>query len=310
MFRQVMTILESSIDVPQSELEPLVWQKQVLREGTFYVLWPTLKQKIYALLREYPRLHLLDAESIRIVGSICTNQYQADADIDVHVLIPATQLGPELTADMWVKDVMRFFKEPGRQYFVGDHPIEIYLQLDPEQDMVGDAVYDLIHDQWLKGPKLVAADFDPYTAYAEVLADIRDMVRAADLDLGELGRDVVDYEVIKRALTRLDDSQRSGLLTVLTNKLTAIEADVDKLMKDKKEWVDMRHQATKVTPELAHDQALVAHQWEVKNALAKMIARYGYYRTISELEALMDERGGKLSDKDVPAIKGIIGGRP
>jgi len=67
---------------------------------------------------------------------------------------------------------------------IGSHPIEVYFQSNPYQDMMSVGCYDVINDRWLVGPDLKNKDFDPYSEYygddmeyvKDVIGDIRNII--------------------------------------------------------------------------------------------------------------------------------------
>jgi hypothetical protein len=294
-------IRESSVDYPRPDLDMQVWAKS--DEG--YVVRENVQRQILNLIDQYPERDLLqEAREIRLVGSIGSNLYVDDSDLDVHIV-------PE-DFSTWnedkVKEVMDWFKLNDKlDKLVGQHPIEVYVQLNPSQDLMSVAVYDLLNDDWLEGPKLVPLNYDPYNEFNYLLKDIRQSVQNADLLFGELKRDVIDYEVVKDALFHLPKDQRTRLYKKLKNKLGEIEKDIEQLYLTRKEWVDARHNASRPnSPEEAKNDIELAMKWNDTNALFKFINRYGYMKAIQDLEELI-KYDNKISPQDVDVIKGVIG---
>lgn len=308
MFRGLMeSVIESAIDFPTSGLTTDVWQVGGSGAET-PLLRADVKKLIWSVLRKYSALPLTQSETIHIVGSIGTNQYEPDADIDVHIQADPSTLPQSKSPEDWVKDVFKFFRQEENKEFVGTHPVEVYLQLNDKQDFLSDAVYDFVNDEWLKGPKITEPDFDPYEVYGEVLDELRKVVQEADLDLGELQRDVIDYEVIQSAMQKIPREYQQRLAEHLREKLEDIESEIKELMKNKKEWVDARRGASQPTSvEQAWNDVNLVKTWAEKNALAKFLSRYGYLRVITDLEKLLDK--GPLQGSDVPAVKDILKSR-
>lgn len=294
-------LVESSIDFPQKDLCDSVWDK----EGNIYIINSEVKKKIFSVLEEYPNKDLLDiAEEIHVIGSLATNQYLSDSDCDIHII-------PENIKD-WsekeVDEVIKWFNKHRDEFdgYIADHPIEVYIQLDPNQDLMSDGCYDLLNDKWLTGPKIVPMDYDPYEDFSHIADDIRDAVESADVLLGELKRDVIDYDVIKQAMERMSGKNKKKLLQKLQDKLNEIEDDIEVLYSKRKEWVDARRKASKpATPEQALEDVKLAKQWKDINATFKFINRYHYLRTIKDLqELLVDE---EITPDEIPIIKDIMG---
>lgn len=297
--------MESSIDFPRKSLSPEVWsdpesEKPVMRES--------VKKQIMKVLEKYPEFNLLDvAHEVHVVGSICTNQYADDADVDTHIVPDINKLPKERAPENWVKDIFKWYKDNRtEEFYVGEHPIEVYLQLNPGQDMMSDGVYNLLSDEWAKGPLVKDIEYDPYEAFSGVVQSIADVVGGADKLMGELHRDVMDYDIIKRAMTELPEPAKQKLRAKLRAKLKEVESDIELLMQNKKEWIEMRRAASR--PESA-EQALndvgLAKKWADKNALFKLINRYGYMQAISDLEELMQD--DEISPDEVATIRGVMG---
>lgn len=288
---------ESSIDFPRDGLDPLVWDKT--EDG--YVLKASVKQQILDVLGRYPAKDLKRiAQRIMIVGSIGTNQWGEAVDIDVHLEVGSEEFEEEERTNIqkWFND-----NRDSINGWVGKHPIEVYIQPDPEQDMMSDGVYDLEADNWLKGPKIASDDYDPYEDYSEQVEIAKSMVANADMLFGEIKRDVVDYNVFKDAMGKMSQAQRKSLLARLRTKLSEIEGHINDLYADKKEWTDMRKQAS--NPALAKRDAQYAEKWAEKNAVFKFIARYKYMRIVNDLRKLVTD-DGKISPDEVDKIGKIM----
>ena len=75
---------ESTIDFPVSEgLCQEVWD----RTESGYVIKEDIKQKATELVDKLLAHYKVEAKGVNVVGSICSNQYTDDADIDVHILV-------------------------------------------------------------------------------------------------------------------------------------------------------------------------------------------------------------------------------
>jgi len=292
------SIRESIIDYPLPELSPSVWE----RDGSAYSLSEKAADKILDALYKYPDVKLVKiAKEIHITGSICTNQYVEDTDIDVHI-IPKDIEGIDGELQ---KNVFLYYKN--NPDYIGEHPIEVYIQTNPAQEYLSEGVYDLLSDRWLKGPKIVPLDLDPYEEYSDIADIVRAESQKADKLIGELKRDVIDYDVILKALSVLSGPEKLSLATKLKAKLKEVESDIQELMRKKKKWVDARKLASQPTTiAQALKDVELAKQWRDKNAIFKFLNRYRYIKFISELEAMMKSEAG-ISKNEVGLIQGMMG---
>lgn len=294
-------VKESTIDFPKASLDTRVWQKV----DAGWTLRRDVKQHILSVLGRYPGVNLRAiAQSIRIVGSICTNLYADDADIDVHI---EPKDKTKYTIERQVQ-VMRWFNDnrDAINGWIGKHPIEVYLQLDPNQDLMSDGSYDMLNDVWEKGPRIVSMDYDPYEDFKGISGEIRKQVSKADELFGELKRDVIDYSVITNAIDRMPAEVKKTLLTKLTSKLKEIENDIELLYSKRKEWTKIRRNASKPsTPEQARKDIKLANKWKDTNAVFKFISRYQYMKVIKDLSDLLKD--GEISPEDVKSIRKTVG---
>ena len=298
--RRFILLFESLIDFPYKTLDPEVWD---VSDEKHPVLKPEVKQKINEMIQSFPNFQLESLiDEIRIVGSICTNRYIPGADIDVHIVPKFDVLkdilrknGNYKNQEDMVKEVKKYSHdavETGK-FKIGQHPIELYIQLDPEQDMRSDGVYDIKNDKWLVGPKIVDMSYDPYQYFSHLMGNINDIAKEFDIELGELKRDVIDYDSIKNALQRIPSENRKDFKAKLENKLSELEKDIKTLAKSKKEIIDLRHNSSKGTfDRKKFDEIAVKF---------KFLDRYMYFSIIKDLEKLIDDE--ELSHDEVEDIK-------
>lgn len=310
MFDAFEYLLESSVDYPRPTLSEEVWDKS----GDSYTIKSDVKSKILDIIEQYPNRDLIDlaeeedgVPTIHIVGSIGTNQYIEETDIDVHIVVDNND---DVYGDEeYQKEVKKWFDEHRDELggYIGSHPIEVYLQYLPEQEMMSDSVYHLINEEWIIGPKILPEDFDPYEEYSDIFDDVAQEVEDADKLLGELKRDVIDYEVIQSAVEHMSEDQKQRLKDRLQAKLNDIEDTIEELYGERKEWVEMRKQASRPeTVKQAREDIGLAKKWKDTNALFKMISRYHYMKTIGDLQKLIDD-DGEITDDEVDVIKDILG---
>jgi len=298
------SLLESIIDFAKEKLPTNVW----IKDGENYTINPQVKKKVYNVMGEYPDLNLKDiAKEIRIVGSIGTNQFLDDADIDVHIVPDLSKLPGMKNPEEWVRDVFKWYKQNRKQAdaFIDKHPIEFYLQLVPEQDLMSDSVFDLEKEEWVVGPGIMPMAFDPYEKFKDLIDTVGEVVGGIDKLMGELKRDVIDYSFIKRAVTEMPPEVRKQLVLKLKEKLEEMEEDIQALMKEKKDILLMRKNSS--TPTSA-DQALgdmeYIKNWKDANVVFKFVNRYQYLRLINDLEDIMED--DKVTDKEVDKLGKIL----
>lgn len=298
LLRSLNDLLESSIDFAKQSLDPTVWaSNDIIRED--------VKKKILETLDAFDGLPLRDlAKQIRVVGSIGTNQYTEDADIDVHLVIDPKDLPEEKTSIEWLKTVKWWFDD--NQVYIGKHPVEVFLQYDPETELLfADAAYDLIEDKWIVGPTIVPDSFDPFEMYDDVLPLVYRLATSADIELGALSRDCKDYDMVRDAFNKVAPASRKKLADLLRKKVEQIDASIDKLAAMKDDWRALRRQAGELKAKDALSNQELKKQWEKNNAAYKFLQRYKYISVIEDLEAVVDD--GIQEPNDIERIEKLIG---
>lgn len=290
---------ESIIDFPREELNPDVW----LHTDDNYTLIGDAKNKIYETLAKYPEGNIADiAKDIHITGSIGTNQWEDDTDIDVHIIPKEGAIHGD--PEEYQKKVFKWFNENRDDIdgYIEQHPIEVYIQLNEAQEYLSDALYSITNDEWLKGPLEEPLDFDPYEEFSGIMDDVAEEGKKADIELGELRRDLIDYEYIKKAIGNLPEENKQNLLIKFKIKLQELETDVENLLKLKKQWGDARKAASAPTTiKQAEEDIEMSKAWRDRNATFKMINRYDYMRLVSDLEDIVGE-DKKLTDEEADLI--------
>ena len=293
-------LVESNIDYPQESLDTSVWDL----EGESHTLKHDVKRKVLNFISKYPFFDMMEfADEMRITGSITTNQFTPTVDLDVHI-VPKDLDGFNQEQ---AKTVMDWFDENRNELagYIEEHPIEVYIQLDPDQDLRGDGAYEMLQDEWLLGPKIVPTSYDPYDDFSHVSDDLREMLSDLDAQLGELSRDVIDHETIRIAMEKMPEEDRKKLGARLEAKLVEIEDTIKELYATRKEWVQARQDASNVTAANALKDVQRVKKWQDENAYFKFLDRYQYLSLIKELSMLLAD-DDTISDDDVAQIRNTL----
>jgi len=289
-------VKESAIDFPRDHLSSEVWVK----DNNQYTLRADVQGEILSALEKYPTVNLVDiANRIWIVGSMASNTYSDSADVDVHVV--PNNIKDWSDAD--VKAVMDYYKD--EKIFFGDHPFEVYIQRFPDQDLMSDGAYDILTDTWEKDPTIRPIEYNPYENFKHVFDELSGRVKVADELLGELRRDVIDYNTMRDALESLDSKSRADAVRFMEEKLDEVETDIEKLYTERKQWADARKFASKPSsPEEALKDVELARNWADENAIFKFINRYQYLQLIGDLhEMLLDD---EIDDEEMVKLKKTV----
>lgn len=296
-FNTLYTLLESSIDYPRQGLCPDVWKKV----NGEWMLKDNVKKKIKDLLAtfEYPFKLSKIIKNIRIVGSMASNRYDDNADIDVHLTVDVTKLPKDKSPEEWQKFVISWFKN-NPDGFVENHPIEIYIQYNLFQDLASEGVYSVTDDDWVKHPTFVKQDYDPYEFFKGIMDEVKRVSTKLDTAIGQVKRDTIDYEVIHDAIKRLPPNSRKELKHRLEFKRKTIEKTIGKLAELKNEIRMHRQIASTSSTEEEAEQLKNDEQWVNANAVFKFLNRYGYLQIIGDLSKMLED--DKIDDQEIKNV--------
>lgn len=290
--QELFDATESTASFPSEDLPLDIWDKT---DDGSYRIKSDLKENILNALSQYPDEKLLDiAKSIKIVGSIGTNLYDEDADIDIHIEPKEEfmQGKSQEELEQFQRDVMNWFKNErvSNNWFVAKHPYEVYVQMNPIQDYFSDTVYDLLSDEWIKSVKKYSLDYNPYTEYGDIFTELDEVVAPADLLFGKIHRDVKDVEI-------LSDKNQEELLN---EQVEGIRQSILALREVKDNIRAIRRRNSVEVPDsLPDDLEDLKHpdEWKKDNTLFKFTDKYSYISTINSLSNLLDDNDQLGLDK-------------
>ena len=261
---------ESTIDYPKSDgLCQEIWQRSVSLNGVTeeWTLVPEVADTIQNVISSvFP-----EAETVHITGSITSNSYTKNADIDVHVLTPSKNVS-EAEADEINKQIRVKYSE---KKFIGTHPIEIYFQLNEFQDYMSVGCYDFLNKKWLVGPELQDQSFDPYSEY------YKDIQNNAKKLLTDIRNNIL--EIYEKAVAA---SKMQADTTIKANT----ELELFKAIENSLKLFEQLRQSRKVySSPKSKEEALkyrTSRKWKVADATFKLIDKFGYTQIFKQLKEL------------------------
>jgi predicted nucleotidyltransferase len=283
---------ESSIDFPISDrLSPDIWkltsgEKKSSKEKKKYTLRDDVRSAIQSVLDAVKKELGISIDSVHITGSLTSNLYLHDSDIDVHILDPELKNNDE---SVIANKALRSWMEAGKNAKIGKHPIELYLQRNKFQDYASIGCYDFSNDVWDTGPDILPSDYNPYEEFKDVLPEIREYGNKVAAAFDELKRDVIDFNVMSAAKKNNGKSPEDFLIE---EKKREILDDMKKIRAIKKELVDSRHASSNPQNKKDADDMRSSKKWANANAMFKFFSRYGYLEDCTKVENLI----GELSD--------------
>jgi len=167
--------------------------------------------------------------------------------------------------------------------------------------------YDVLNDTWVKLPFALSLNFDPDVHFAYLEHDLKNMFQKIDLALGELRREVIDFNIIEDYINQLDDNEKMWLQDKLQKKIEQIESTIQYLITQKDQYHQLRKSAyTDTDEETAWADAVRSKSWKPQNIMWKMLDRYKYIKTILSLQKILKQSDNDLSVKDVNKIDNIV----
>lgn len=216
---------ESSIDFPKSNgLCPEIWDE--VEEGKFK-LKEDIKQFALECVDKLLARYHVEAKGVNVVGSICSNQYTEDSDVDVHIQVDLPDDVTEKLNNLRKKETDRIFANV--DLMVGDsktHPLEFYFQSNIYGDMGSCGCYDLMNDEWLSEPQLVDLEFDPYEEYEQSLEEAFEFGIAVQSALFELHKNLYKYDAILDQASYRDVYSDDQLMNVIGRRLETVSDSI------------------------------------------------------------------------------------
>ena len=216
---------ESSIDYPVSEgLCPEIWDE--VEEGK-WIIKPEIKQQALEIVDILLARYHVEAKGVNIVGSICSNQYTEDGDVDVHIQVDLPEDTAEALNKLRKLEIDKVFE--GVNLMVGAshlHPLEFYFQHNLYADMGSCGCYDLMNDEWLSGPLIVDMEFDPYDEYEESWKEAFELGERAQSALFNLTKNLYKHNAILEQAANKDVYANEELMGVIARRLEEVKDEI------------------------------------------------------------------------------------
>ena len=267
-------ILESILDDPKEGLCPDVWDSSSMPP----VLLDEAQNKIDKLIAWAQEQYKFNDLSVYIIGSICSNSWTEDSDIDIDFCaLGSTENDNDEEAvrefgwrfkksfiDIYAKDNPDDAK-------IGSHPIEVYFNPNPFQCFMSIGCYNVLEKKWEVGPELKDSDFDPVSEYyadamkqvKKILEDIRNII----FELYELAfackkSNDLDFKkkMQKTIVKKIDDAVK------VFNQMKVVRSNFQKPCKTKEEALKRRQD----------------RKQHVVDAAFKLLDKFGYISILKD----------------------------
>lgn len=285
---------ESVIDFPKSDLCPEIWEKVIsARDGLteVYQLIPEVEAKIIQIYNQLQKDTNMSFSGARITGSITSNTYTENADIDLHILIKNLDHIKDDTEK--VDTYNKLIRDKYKKTYIGKHPIEVYYQPNEFQDLMSVGCYDIINKIWLAGPDIKPKDYNPYDEY------YYDIQRFSNILANQIRNIILSvYEISIVYLKNLNQSIGPSIRSHLLSKLA-----------DSKKLYDEIRNSRKVFSSPSSEEEAIKYKnsrkWKIADASFKLFDKYGYLAILKEFIKVYDLMNSS-SDIDIEGVNDIL----
>lgn len=289
--KDMVEIEESILDIPrETGLDVSLWRRS--DDGTHYTLTEEAKNKIFFIIKWMTQneTHPLNNFNVNIVGSMTSNSYSDDSDIDLH--FNSKEISEDEAEEfnkIFRADYEENFKDifSPDDYNIGGHPIEVYFQSNPIQDLMSVGCYDVLKDEWKVGPELKDPDFDPYSEYyyqdmqyvQSVIRDIRNII----------------LECFESAVV-INNSQDEKFRQFETSHF------IDRLSRAAQIFTEAREYRKVASSPETEEQAKtlsVSKEWKIADSSFKLLDKFGYLGILRTMtQCYEDIQDGSMTEID------------
>jgi hypothetical protein len=252
---------EAVIDHTRKELDQDVFDDEFLKEH----IEDYLRDIIDEIDNEVVRV-----EDAFIKGSILSYQWNDRSDIDLMIIADE-----DITDEQYevVQDEV-YNRYNGNKIPGTAHPLQVYVSKGAYNYENADGIYHL-NKGWIKGPYDFEVDTNDY------MSEFEEVVKDIDLDTGELRRELINYEMLRK----LSPDEIENFKQKLKDSLKDIDSQVEDLVRSRQEIKDARHASKNALP---------------SNVIQKMLERYYYMQMLDELNNIYEDE--KVSDHEVDDV--------
>ena len=282
-------IPESILDDPRDSLCPEVWNLQSNPPS----LNEEAQHKIDNLIKWAQSKYKFNNLSVYIIGSICSNSWTENSDIDIDFCSPGMveDDNDEDAVKEFGYNFKRDFIENYQDEFtdeshIGSHPIEVYFNPNPFQCFMSVGCYNVIEKKWEVGPEMKEQDFDPVSEY------YADAMKQVDRILKDVRTEIFEvYELAFVNKKSNDQNFKDDTFKDIFKKLDNI-SELYKTMK--------RVRSNFQKPCKSREEALKRRKdrkQHVVDAAFKFLDKFGYLAIMKDMIQLYDTKntGAKLS---------------
>jgi len=275
---------ESIVNVNRSTLDPTVFE--INDSPNQPRLLPVVKYQILDGIQEIAST--IPVQEIYLVGSILTNKYTNNSDIDVSIIVDSADV-----SKIDFEELLIILKRINGKLATGTtHPINFHIVKDSYDFSKTDGVYDVPNEKWVKVPTNSDIDVQQYIQRFD--STMNEIISNTE----ELRRTIIDIEEIKK----IPHNTLLELRTLINNKIEQVTSNIISLTMIYKNIRDLR--------KLSFDKYMTPNEiMQIgnknnlpENILYKLLQKYYYADFINALDNIIGNNGN-IKTSDINKIK-------
>ena len=154
--KKKLTVDEDTSLQYHRELNPKIWDQD-------NDLKPLVRDKLIEIAHtwiSFAKIPIEMVEDIIITGGNVNYNYTEHSDIDLHIVIPRSQLNPNRDlVDEYLQDKKILWTLQHENITIYGYPVELYAQDIADVPHLNQGVYSIMNNQWLARPRVLDVDF-------------------------------------------------------------------------------------------------------------------------------------------------------
>ena len=279
----------SIIDYPRTELDKTIWKTN----GETLQLQPGIKDEIADIIGSFLNDLDLPEEAIKdvfIYGSILTNQYNTQTDVDARILLDPEALEahyPGMTGD----ELYDLTIDTVHGILLGDtkHPFNATIVIENEETELGqsqlgisdrDPVYSIKEEKVVHEGNGYDESFDPDVEFMEERTDVKDIMTKLDNLVQDAKTDTIDIEMLEEAIGEVANPDR--LIEKIEDRLGDLNFTIEKMVHEYNSIKEDRSKSYKEGPTEDRHKA-------PGNIRFKFLEKYRYMDMLKKLKRLFKD---------------------
>ena len=190
----------------KKKLCPVLWEDGKIKER--------IRLKLMRIANDFFDDIELDVEllDVYLTGSIANYSYNADSDIDVHLIIDYSDINEDTDLVEKAVDGERYVWNLRHNIIIQEHDVELYVQ-DINAKHASSGIYSLMNDKWIKKPVYNRPNMDQVDVDNKYDIRVKDILRFEKISKEDLTPDEAEeyYKSARQLKKRIQKDRTEGL---------------------------------------------------------------------------------------------------